>query len=97
MSSGHRPQRETSSSNKELAEVKRENHKLKRQIARLQKYVTKLMEQGPASVVPDEGPVQPLENSIDCQTCGKPLTIVSFGTKVLKACKACGWRQVVPK
>jgi len=96
MSSGHRPQRETSSINRELAEVKRENHKLKRQISRLQKYVTKLMEQGPVSP-PDDSPVLPLENSIDCQTCGKPLTVVNFGTKVLKACKACGWRQVVSK
>lgn len=79
--------------NKELAETKRENHRLKRQVSKLQKYVHKLLDQGPASVTPDDAHA-PLDNSLDCPSCQSPVKTVNLGFRSLRACKACGWRQV---
>lgn len=91
-----RPPKEVSQS-KELAETKRENHKLKRQLAKLQKRLVKVLESGGTSYPDDEDvPLLPLEQSSNtCPDCNGTLTVVQVGPKTLHACKACKWRKVV--
>jgi len=92
-----RPPKEVSQS-KELAETKRENHKLKRQMAKLQKRLVKVLESGgvPAEESPGETlVVDNLSPSGDqCPECSETLTVMSFGPKTLRVCKKCKWRKV---
>lgn len=89
---GKRPQQD--SAHKELAETKRENHTLKRQLSKLQKKIIKLLQEGPPSM-PDEELVAPLEiTGAECPDCQEALSVVSLGIKTLKVCKACKWRKV---
>lgn len=91
---GHIPRRETASNAKELDSANKENRKLKREIAKLQKYVAKLLSQ-PAHAEPDEEPVRLSVEGVQCPQCEAPITTVNLGVKVLKACKACGWRKAM--
>ena len=91
-----RPPKEVSQS-KELAETKRENHKLKRQLAKLQKRLVKVLESGaPAEESPEDTLViDNLSVSGDqCPECNETLTVLSFGPKTLRVCKKCKWRKV---
>jgi len=92
------PQQEVSLS-RELAETKRENHKLKRQLAKMQKRLVKAIETEASPEVDDE--VTALEQApkqdttgVACPSCDGPVTVIKLGTKALKACKNCGWRKM---
>lgn len=90
-----RPPKEVSQS-KELAETKRENHKLKRQLAKLQKRLVKALESGGAIPDDEEVTLPALEQSSNsCPDCNGTLTVVQIGPKTLHACKACKWRKAV--
>ena len=81
--------------NKENAELKRENHRLQRQVARLQKLVNKLLQSSSTVEESPEAQVQPLAvDGVECPSCKGPLTVVTLNVRVLRACKACGYRKV---
>jgi hypothetical protein len=91
--SDKRPEREVSLS-KELAETKRENHKLRRQLAKAEKRLVKALQAG-APVSDDESSPVPVDTPADgCPECAEPIRVVSIGGKVLKACPKCKWRKV---
>ncbi len=92
--SGHRPRRDSQSNVKEFNELRRENSSLKRQVSRLQSYVSKLLGQQ-STTEPDDEPVASLDSSgVQCPECNGPLTTVNLGVKTLRGCKGCGWRKV---
>lgn len=93
--SGHRPRRESASNAKELDTALKENRKLKRELAKMQKYVSKLLNQQ-ANPPDPEVPAEPLSSDgVQCPTCNHALSVVNLGVKSLRVCKSCGWRKVV--
>lgn len=93
--SGHRPRRDSQSNVKEFNDLRRENNALKRQVSRLQSYVTKLLGQQATVVDPESEELVRLDTSgVQCPECNGPLTTVNLGIKTLRGCKGCGWRKV---
>lgn len=84
---------EEASKNKIIAQLKRENHHLQREVARLTKELSKIIEQ--CSGVEAEAEPQPLETAppVGCPQCGGNLTHVSLPFGILVACQ-CGYRKV---
>lgn len=93
----HRVQRDTS--RKELAELRKENNQLKRQVARLTKLLAKAHElQG---FVPDEEEEDQVETTKkaslpdenECPDCGRTLTSIRLFNKTILGCKECKYRR----
>jgi DNA-directed RNA polymerase subunit RPC12/RpoP len=87
----HRPPKDES--RKQLADIKRENHQLKRALARAEKQVTRLVENSALVVEPES--ISPMDSGgVECPSCKGFLTTVTIGPKTLVACKNCGFRKV---
>lgn len=90
----HRPEAEEKKRNKLLAEVKSENQHLRKQIARLQKRIEKLM-QSPVIEEIDPEPAIKLPPLVGCVSCKAIGSITEFkipsGT-ILQTCTSCGHR-----
>ena len=93
----HRAKREESKT-KELTDLKRENHQLKRAVKRLEREFTKrtqieedLAEQG----LQEQGEEVQAKAKKDgsCQKCGcDALSVFSLQNRIYAVCKECGWR-----
>lgn len=99
----HKPPREESKG-RELVEMKRENHALKKQISRLRKQLSKMVEKHGLEI-PEveedpmtgehEVPVVELEKNLDvCERCGAEAKQIDVGGKFFLVCLAkCGWKK----
>ena len=100
----HKPQREEVS-RREMADVKRENHLLKKQIGRLRKQLAKMVEKHGLEIPEVEEPltgeceipIVELEKNLNvCERCGAEAKEFSVGGKFFIACLAkCGWKKLV--
>lgn len=81
---------------KELAETRKENQQLRRQVARLTKQIAKSVP--PEPLEPDDANVrehtESQRNAYKCGSCGSPnLKSVKMPTGTLTVCKDCQWRK----
>lgn len=96
----HRPEAEEKKRNRQLAEAKREVHKLRRQVARLQKEASRVPEppeESPATLATTD--TTPTTNLCEvCPSCAErglhePVRYVDLGSRTLKVCEKCGYRR----
>lgn len=90
----HRPTEK--SKIKEIAELKKENHGLRRRVAKLQKYLQKALETSNAVIPDPETPTETLgPDQSKCPQCGghNLVQIPLPGGSVLRGCKTCGWKK----
>ena len=95
----HKPQRDAARA-RELAELKQENKHLKRQIARLRKYIEKLQGVGVVEEYEEPEITQEVEQSEEessdsqkCPNCKNHLIIIKTPTTKIVGCTNCKWRQ----
>lgn len=92
-STQHREQTEEKKKNKLLAETKRENHQLKRQISRLQKTIQKILDQTGVEHEETKG-IGPFFETLACPDCQQPnLTTIQLPFGNMIVCKGCGYRS----
>lgn len=93
----HKPRRDSASDAKELDDYRKENRKLKRDVSRLEKLLTKALVHATGTTSNPEEPSEPplSTEGVNCPECGDPLRIIPLGVKTLRACKGCGWRKAV--
>lgn len=93
----HRPSEK--SKTKEISDLKKEIHQLRRRNSKLQKYHQKLLDIAGAPVEDDEAPVENLaqEPTSGCPECGShKITQILLPTgTTLRGCKDCGWKKKV--
>lgn len=90
----HKPQRDEVKT-KEVVELKRENHQLKRKVKRLEKEISKRIEveEDVAEDALSEQEVIAIR-SMECPSCGEgPVVQLSLGPSTFSVCKACKWRK----
>ena len=91
----HKEESEEKKKVRALAELKRENQRLRKQLSRTEKHLTKALKE---EVLQDEeaapeAPRVPERSADSCPECAS-VDIVNVTTPVgtLKGCKECGWR-----
>ena len=87
--SSHRPKREEAKT-KEVVDLKRENHQLKRAVKRLEKEIRKRAEVEEEVAEPEAS-----EAWEDCPECKGPVKLLTVGPVTLKVCHQCKWRTKV--
>lgn len=85
------------SKTKEIAELKKENHNLRRRVAKLQKYLQKALETSNATVPDPETPIAETlgPDTSKCPQCGghKLVQIPLPSGNTLRGCKTCDWKK----
>jgi len=87
-------------SNKELAEVKRENQQLKRKISKLQKQLQKMMDLSLDTAIEEPVKIDNVERPdvAKCQSCGSvSLHAMTLPNGILNVCKDCGKKELVKR
>jgi formylmethanofuran dehydrogenase subunit E len=87
--SSHRPKREEAKT-REVVDLKRENHQLKRAVKRLEKEIRKR-----AEVEEEVAEPEPLAPQEVCPECESNLKLITVGPVTLKVCHQCKWRTKV--
>lgn len=84
-------ERRENAKGKELADLKKENNQLKRQVSRLTKQITRTLSTEADKEEPEVASKE--EAKLTCKSCGhSPVKKVSFGSFSLLVCTACNWR-----
>jgi len=90
-STQHREQKEEKKRNKLLAETKRENHQLKRQISRLQKAIQKILDKTEVAEDLEGFPKRP--DPLECPDCKQTsVSVIRLPFGNMLVCKECGYR-----
>lgn len=89
----HRPQSDEKTRNKLLATLKQENHQLKRQISRLQKTLTKVLNAA-GTQYEDDQQVEFKNPLLECPDCKQPsIKSIQLPFGNMLVCMTCGWRK----
>jgi septal ring factor EnvC (AmiA/AmiB activator) len=93
----HRAKTKEGPSKKELAELQRENHRLRREVARLQKYIDKLVATRDRQEAEEaEAPVLLDTKAFQCPNChSEKIKMVQLGHRALRVCIDCAWRAML--
>lgn len=86
---------ESKSNAKLISELKSENHKLRRQVKRLERQVEKGLREDFVDEEGDADLAERVDSRFDCPSCNSGmLETVNLGIKSLRVCRKCKYRQV---
>jgi hypothetical protein len=90
----HRARSEERERNVLISELHRENQSLRRQVARLNKELARLVEAGVSAIKKHPSPMKDPPAVVNpCPTCGVgPIKFVKLPTGMLGSCLNCNWR-----